>query len=425
MSAPTVQAVALVLLRDRGIYSLNPSAAQANVIRPADLDDVALAISSAFQEGSETGGSEQLRRPNGGFIQPATTVTMNVTQGSATVASFTGFASWMLGCTIRINGDPQDNEVLSQTLLARPYTGPTANGIGGTVFCDCFTLDSDVEKVVGPLQLTDNRICTECTSRLEFVQRSSYPAVPRPLGTQGTIYPGFSFAPFWSLGPKPSDAYPSAYFLDTYRDTTKDYLVRRLRLTPIPTATQSVGWEEKVCPIRVTSADIVSGLNTIVMSDEPSDPNIAQIYTYLTDFNGYRMFRGGSSPDCYIYFNAMANSFIAQNGFDPSLPGEYWESPLGSSPLGTYNPAGGATGFAIADTTDTGGGSADPGTKIIMPNGWVESILIPIARQINSGTPTFKNTEIKPEINREYVLAKQRMVGATVSGSGASKSRYL
>jgi len=160
MSAPTAYDVVLSGLRDLGILSLDPSTPvnQPFPIEPGDLSDACQVLSSAIQEAAQESGQEQLNQPGSAFVQAPAAVTLTATQGSTTVSAFSAFTSWMVGCTIRLAGDDQDNEVLSATQLARPYVGGSASGINGTVWQDSLTLDAGVDHVTGPLVLTQNRL---------------------------------------------------------------------------------------------------------------------------------------------------------------------------------------------------------------------------------------------------------------------------
>lgn len=421
-TAATVQAVALAVLRDQGITSLVPSIAQANLVRPADIDAVALCLTMAFQEAAQGSAAEQLNQPGSGYIQAPTGITLTATQGSTTISAFATWAAWMEGCTVRLGGDNADNELLSTTKLARPYAGSSGAGITGTVWCDCFTLGSDVERIIGPLMLAQNRCVPESATRQEFLSSGAYPNC-----YPSAIVPSAAFilAPWWTLGPKPSAQNPLTYFLDTYYDPALDYVKRRVRLSPMPTVAQSVGWVSKQTPIRVTSADIVSGLSTLVATGATSDANANQTYTYVCDLNGYRLFMGVTHTAYAIFFHPSIGGYmLASTLAANTTPTAYWASLLAASPLGTYAVAGTATGAVIVTTTDAGGGAADPGTKINMPNGWVEAIYLPIARQMASGLPTFKNDGIRAEIGRQYAAAKARLSEERASGSRV-RTTYL
>jgi hypothetical protein len=422
MSAPaTVQGVGLEVLKDQGIYTLNPSGPQANVVRPADLTSAALCITQALQVCAKHSPAELLTQPGSGYIHAPANITLTAIQGSTTISGFSSWQSWMPGCTIQISGDGQDNELISATQLARPYAGTSGSGIAATVYNDCITLDDTIERIIGPLVLAQSRLVIETTSRNDFIARSAFPMWGGYVGAFPGAQLGYTWAPFWALGPKPTGLFPQVYFLDRYFDSTVAYPSTRLRLSPMPTQAQGIGWVNKMTPIRVTSADIVSGLNTLTVTGATSDTNVNQTYGYVCDVNGYRMFGGETDGPYSIFVHPNAGCYILAAAMDVvDTPAAYWIAGTALYPVGGYSPLGTATGILNVTTSDTGGGAADPGTIINMPNGWVESILLPIARYYGSALPTFKNTEILPRILTNYKEAIQRLEGTIASSEGAS-----
>lgn len=327
MAAPTVQAVAKVVLRDWGIMWLDGAtpSGQSNPIRQTDLDSVAMVLSSAFQEIADEEGIENKTKPGGAVLYAPTNVTLNVTDGSPVIAALTTSAAWMPGCTIRIAGDAQDNELLSTTLLARPFIGTGGNGVTATVYCDAITLDAAANtlgetegRILSPMIAGGQWLVNEAKSRHEFLTLGGW-ALP------GFYNEGYAGYPFWSLTSKPTDSSPLVFFTDGYYDPTLDYIVRRIRLSPMPTVRQSLGWTGAALPIRVTAAQVCATIT---------------------------------------------------------------------------------------------GAAAETNVKIPCVNGWVESIYLPIARQIGTGFPQFKNDDLKPEIYRQYQRALNRLRGSSASVAG-------
>lgn len=81
-------------------------------------------------------------------------VTLTVTQYSH-VITFAGYASWMLNCTIIVNGDSNQNKLVSLSAgigLQLPYAGASGT-VGATVYHDCVTMDSDTFQVTEPVML--------------------------------------------------------------------------------------------------------------------------------------------------------------------------------------------------------------------------------------------------------------------------------
>lgn len=418
MSNPaTVQACCMIAFRDQGIVSLNPSTPQANELQPTDVDAMAVYFNQAAQEAADESPDEHLRQPGSAYLGGPVNATLTVTQGSTSIAALTPYLSTMNGCTIRISGDTMDNEILGQTLLARPYEGTTGTAVAATIYSDCISEDATVEKIIAPMLLSGNRVVFECSTRAEFISRCYLPIYNNANGTMNGIY-----LPFWGLGPKPTGQFPTSFFLDSYYDPLQDHPTHRIRLSPMPLGPQTIFWTNKMTPIRVTRADIISGLNTLTATGATSDTNANQDYAYAADYAGYRLYSGVTHSAWTIYFNPNNGRYILINGFvTGSISAlDCWTVTSGSlNPLGQFDPLNGAIGTVTVTTSDTGGGAADPGTKINMPNGWAEGIFIPILRQVAAGAPTFKNDGIRPEIQRQYQRALGRLRSARVSSAPA------
>lgn len=323
MPAPTVQAVARAILRDWGILYLDPATPtnQTNRCRAIDLEDAALVMTQAFQEIAAEAGSKARTQPGGGVLYAPTTVTLTVTDGSTTISALTTYAAWMRGCTIRIAGDAQDNELISSTKLARPFIG-TGGSVAGTVYGDAITLDETTGKVLSPMLAADGSPIQEVTTRHDFITRGGW-NVPQFYNE------GYASYPFWSIAPKAIDAKPAVFFTDNYYDSTLDYITRRIRFSPMPSARQSVAWTASINPMRVAITDISTG-----------------------------------------------------------------------SPF------------------------TDPGVKIPCLDGWIESIFLPVARQIATSRAQFKNEEMRQEIGRQYKVALRLIQDADASVAPARTIYY-
>lgn len=317
MAAPTVQAIASALLRMLGVNSLFTTTGE-NPIMDGDLDDVAMVMTQAYQEIFNKGPGEIKSRPMFGVLNAPTAVTLSATNGSAVISGFTTWATWMPGSTVRINGDTQDNELLSATLLARPYMGTTASGLGATVYGDCLTLDDTVEKVVQPMLLGNNQEIFETQSRQEFIFRGGW--------SNRQSLPG---TPYYYLGAKPSGGFPTVFFIEGVYDSTLDYVPRRIRFSPMPMTQLSVSYIADMTAPRITAVDILNS---------------------------------------------------------------------------NYSPTS--------------------NTKIPTINGSVESVFLPIAMQILTRLPTFKNSDSKPEIMRQYQDALRRLTGSRAS-VGSVRGNYV
>jgi hypothetical protein len=402
---PTIQKMALRMLRYIGVTSFlpQPAGSQLESLGPGDLDDVANAISGALQDVASIGPAESNEAPAYGVLNAPTAITLNVNAQSPTISSITGWVAWMQGCTIRIGGDSQDNEILSQTTLARAYMGPTTTAAGATVYGDCITLDDTVGKIRAPLWLPNQLPLYPATDRQTFMQLGMYPAV--------TFAPGISAGWPYYLYYRKSIGIPRVWFIDGAYDMSLGYTQRRIRFSPMPDTAYPVSYSAGINPPRVTSADIVSPLTTLVVSGATSDTNINQTYVYVCDFAGFRLFAGQTHTAYAIFFNPVDASYQIYSSISTlSLAGaNCWVAAQPQSPLGTFTPTNAATGTVTVTTTDTGGGQGDPGTVVPIPNAWVEAILLPIAIKRFSGTPVFKNDKALPEIDRAYKSALQSL----------------
>lgn len=311
MSAPstnnspmTAQQVALRLLRYIGVRTLDGTAIPEK-LQPGDLEDVCSCINGAMQELWDAARAEIKTLPDGAKLRPPTTVTLSATEFSKTVASITPWADWMLGCTIRIDGDDQDNELVSQTSIAVPFGGTTGT-VSATVFNDCIQLPSDYGAVIGDVLLQNVRPLLACNNREEYMRWAGAPTITDASGNS-TAFAFYSFRKVVGI--------PMAYYVQGAFDSNSPYTLRRMRLAPMP------------------------------------------------DGQNYE-----------IFYNISKN---------PPF----------------YSPTD------IKDA-QTDGEVGDPGVTFPIPNGWVESLLLPLALQRFTAMPGFLNEAAKPEIQRQFQAAK-------------------
>lgn len=403
MSDVTVQQVALRMLRYIGVTQFTPQnpGSELESLGPGDLEDVANAMSGALQEMAGIGPAEAKEAPGYGILNAPANLTLTCTSASTAISGVTTWLPWMQGCTVRISGDSQDNEFLSQTKLARAYLGPTG-GQSGTVYGDCITLDDTIGKIIPPLWLPNQLQLFPATNRQDYMRSGMYSMVSYSFGSPiGWPYYLYYQKP---IGP------PLTWFIDAAYDASLGYTQRRIRFCPMPPQQYSVAYTAGINPPRVTPASIVSPLTTLTVtlaSGSLSDPNVAQTYVYAADFAGFRMFAGQTHTAYSIFYNVVDNTYELYSSLTAlSLSAaNYWKAGTPTSPLGTFNPQNSATGVLTVATTDAGGGSGDPGVLVPVPNAWAESIFLPIALMRFSGTPAFKNDKALPEITRQYKMA--------------------
>lgn len=258
-SSVTCRTLGCRLLRDFGVTSLDPAAAIPFPIQPTDLDDIVGVINSSLQDYFGDSPLESKEQNLGAWLNAPTTVTLSVTEGSSTISSFSGYASWMLGCTIRIAGDPQDNEVTSQTLLTHPYAGNTTSGASATVFSDAVQLDGSVAKVLNPVSLPNQSPLIACTDRWTFMRMSGYPLV---VNADGTAY-GYPF--FWFVQKIVSR--PRFWYLEAAYTQGSAYVPRRIRVAPMPDQAYSLAYKAASAAYGIGAADIDNG-------DHTTDPGV-------------------------------------------------------------------------------------------------------------------------------------------------------
>lgn len=132
------------------------------------------AMNSALQELFGE-GSPWVRKDEIGLLANAsTTVTISVTNGSASATVTSGWASWMAGCTIQIDGSTIDNQIRnasSTATLKYPYDGTTGSK-SATVYHDSFTVPSSVMRVLDPVRYCRRRLSAVETNAIDYRTRT-------------------------------------------------------------------------------------------------------------------------------------------------------------------------------------------------------------------------------------------------------------
>lgn len=234
MSFPTTQYgtcqwSALQLLEFLGVTSLapQPAAALLDSIQPNDLFSVIGALNAAMQECADLAPGEVQEFPGGAWLQPPTQVTVSATFGS-TAITFPGFLPWMIGCTIRIPNDGQDNELINGTTLAAPYAGTTGANITATVFGDCVQLPNTVRNVVHPVSIPNQIPLIPAGNRYELLQWAGSPLITDAQG----LPMGLPFFYYF----KKTVSRPIAWFCEGFNQNASglNYIPKRIRLAPMP-----------------------------------------------------------------------------------------------------------------------------------------------------------------------------------------------
>lgn len=249
------------LLRLFGVTSLNPAspANQPFPIEPTDLDDIVGVINSSLQDIFDTGPLEDREKNLGGSLHGPTAITLTATNGSSVISGLTTYAAWMLGCTIRISGDSQDNELTSATQLVRPYQGTTGSVIPATIYGDCIQLDDTVSKVLSPVSLPNQIPLISCTDRFQFMRQSGYPLV---VTSTGSAY-GYPF--FWFV--QKIISRPLFWYLEGAYTAGLSYVPRRIRVGPMPDQPYAIGYKAAMTATSIAATDIDPG-------DHTTDPGV-------------------------------------------------------------------------------------------------------------------------------------------------------
>lgn len=153
----TLRGHAAILLRYIGVTDFDPASNLNELnqrgLNSQDIADVTACLNGAVQEAYTLAPADEIQRQVGGAIRPPASITLSVTQ-YATACTITGYLDWMLGCTVRISGDDNDNRIVSSTELMRPFMGSTAGSASATVYADCLTIPAAYEAIIEPVRLS-------------------------------------------------------------------------------------------------------------------------------------------------------------------------------------------------------------------------------------------------------------------------------
>jgi|GEM_PF-1680235 len=262
MPAPiTVQYVVLRMLKYFGIQQLAPVTQPSNVesIQPGDLDDVITCLNGAMQELYDVAPTELREQPRGALLAAPLGVTLIATYGSATISAFGAYTAAMAGCTIRLAGDTQDNEIVSATQLARPFIG-TGGSISATVYFDCINLGNDVDHVLPVIELPNQAPLYAARDRMDFIKWLGVPLVTDPSGW------AYQF-PFYFYYQK-QIARPRAWFCESYLDPAQSQEQKRIRVGPMPDQVYPLSYRVAIRPPHYSTGDIYASGDTTY-----ADPN--------------------------------------------------------------------------------------------------------------------------------------------------------
>jgi hypothetical protein len=293
----TIQSLAKLLMRDLGLRTLTPAGSVDNSDTrgpgAGDLDAVCAAINGAYVELWNRSPSAMFERRTGGVLYPPTTVTVSCTQYSNTISITSGYASWMIGCTIVFaSGDTSDNEILeTNTQLLRPFMGATGS-YTATVYCDAILLPSTDIVILDPVEIRGQRV---------LLPASSWEELQRFSGVVRTMH-GYNSVGYGSAAMNKLSGQPLTYWVDTrYEQTGTATRSTFLRFGPMPSAPFPIDYRLLATPPVVTSADIDNG-------DHSTDPGTLPI-VWFPELTLYAVARQHLSGDP-LFTNVAARAEI-------------------------------------------------------------------------------------------------------------------
>jgi hypothetical protein len=189
---------------------------------------------------------------DGVFIQaPATVAGLGVTKGSKSVTTpGTGtLPAWSAGCTIRLDGDSKDNELVAidvsaaTATLAIPYAGATGT-VGARVFCDAVTLPATVASVQAPVVVIGEHELVPLRSPRDVAGFA--PTVGHNRGAGRMIDDTFILSELRDID------VPLGYYVER-ATASNSQPVLRMRFSPLPDKEYTVQFEAKAEAPRISN----------------------------------------------------------------------------------------------------------------------------------------------------------------------------
>ena len=217
---------------------------------------------ASVQEISHYATRDFWRDTRSAILHPPTTVTLDVTEDSKTIANLSTWATWMEGCAIEIAGSDKMHRLDAQNKLQEEWIGSTASGVTATVYGDSVKLNGSVLKLLGSVVLNDDRVLTplaneDLNNRMHWNRDSFHRGRWWEYGEDTNV-------PL-SLGDKTGT--PTHYFIDSqYEESTSPiadgggYQVRAqenfLRVRPFPEGKSRIRFSASIKPAPWTMAEI-------------------------------------------------------------------------------------------------------------------------------------------------------------------------
>jgi len=200
-------------------------------------------INTALQKLYAVMPDHVLQRNDFKVIYPPTTLTLTgLGAYNKSFVSSTPFSGWMNGCTIRIDGDPNDNRIIDATTLEAPYMG-TSGTRTATVFCDCILPTSNIASVDAPVRLGSQ----------------PYPDLV-PVVARANLMDSW-FIPVWNTGgltaciTRPIRR-PQLYFVEAM--TSNNVIKPRILLDTLPEAAYRLDFNTHLAAPRFEVSDLTS-----------------------------------------------------------------------------------------------------------------------------------------------------------------------
>ena len=205
-------------------------------LREGDLEYMLACINGALQELWDRAPVAVCFARLGIQLRAPATVALQVSHESNAIGEFASYVPWMDGCTIRIDGDACDNELVDGSTLLRPYLSMSTTGgtVNATVFADCASPGPEVIGVVDPIGTCAAgllpTLLTRVSSRVEFES-------------------------WWGIAQKRSGM-PEVCFVETRFFPALSRLGIRLRVHPMPTVAMLLTYGARLNAPVVTPADV-------------------------------------------------------------------------------------------------------------------------------------------------------------------------
>lgn len=214
---------------------------------------VIAAINGALQEYWTVTGIKTRQEAIGALIYAPTSVEVVVAAGSDSGA-ITGYATWMAGCSIVIDGHDIDNQIRyseddgSEASFKYPYGGTTGTKTA-LVYHDCLSIREDVMNVYKPVR----------------VDRQEIWPIANPDGLSVRTYGDFgshrmSFTPPINARVADTAGTICGYSVDTYACPQTGAPLNRMVLSPAAGYAGIIDYQAKVKPFHVDSLSSTSPL---------------------------------------------------------------------------------------------------------------------------------------------------------------------